>query len=305
MVSKIRNEFSPKNNARNDCTFSSESENDESIDAQTSEASEHPDHQLYIDTSSDTSINYINKIFELVMQSMNDFQSNLQRPLNRNPLELLKYLQNAEYDLDPSSIPVQQSVLPIDIYLNIERNRKSKQESEREQKRKQNIDQGNSADANILGDRMFNLLCEFENIHNKVIFDAVNQALDSFRPYGLKGPPFPWSNVTRTLTYRNNRSNELPAVIQKVTKDVTEWTKTFAGTLPNSEMFRKGKTIQLDDDQLNEFREERLALVLAAEIEENEKLWVDYEYEEAQTKIDISDLIFETLVDEIVSIMAH
>ena len=38
------------------------------------------------------------------------------------------------------------------------------------------------------------MLAEWENIHNKVIFDAVNDALDEFRPYGLNGPPAPWSN---------------------------------------------------------------------------------------------------------------
>lgn len=34
---------------------------------------------------------------------------------------------------------------------------------------------------------------ELENIHNKAIFDAINEAMDGMRPYGLKGPPMPWS----------------------------------------------------------------------------------------------------------------
>lgn len=37
------------------------------------------------------------------------------------------------------------------------------------------------------------MLGEWENIHNKVIFDAINEALDNYRPYGLRGPPMPWS----------------------------------------------------------------------------------------------------------------
>lgn len=45
-------------------------------------------------------------------------------------------------------------------------------------------------------------------------------------------------------------------------------------------------------------REERLALVLAAEIEENEMLWTDYEYEETQTKLDVADMILEFLAEE-------
>lgn len=47
------------------------------------------------------------------------------------------------------------------------------------------------------------MLAEWENIHNKVIFDGINEALDNFRPYGLRGPPMPWSQQTRTLTYKN------------------------------------------------------------------------------------------------------
>ena len=46
------------------------------------------------------------------------------------------------------------------------------------------------------------MLAEWENIHNKVLFDAVNDALDEFRPYGVRGPPAPWSGQTRALTYR-------------------------------------------------------------------------------------------------------
>lgn len=56
----------------------------------------------------------------------------------------------------------------------------------------------------------------------------------------------------------------------------------------------------LDEDKLNLLREERLALVLASEIEENEILWTDYEYEETQTKLDIADMILEVLAEEAV-----
>lgn len=50
------------------------------------------------------------------------------------------------------------------------------------------------------------MLAEWENIHNKVLFDAVNDALDEFRPYGLRGPPAPWSGQTRALTYRYSQN---------------------------------------------------------------------------------------------------
>ena len=35
---------------------------------------------------------------------------------------------------------------------------------------------------------------EYEKIHNKVIFDAVNEAMNYYRPYFfMNGQPYPWS----------------------------------------------------------------------------------------------------------------
>ena len=36
------------------------------------------------------------------------------------------------------------------------------------------------------------MLSEADHIHNKSIFDSVNEALKRQRPYGLKGEPMPW-----------------------------------------------------------------------------------------------------------------
>lgn len=65
-----------------------------------------------------------------------------------------------------------------------------------------------------------------------------------------------------------------------------------------SELLREYKIPYLEDEQLNQVREERLALMLASEIEENEPLWTDYEYEETQAKIELSDMIFSHLIEE-------
>ncbi len=78
-----------------------------------------------------------------------------------------------------------------------------------------------------------------------------------------------------------------------------EWARTFAGALSCSELLMEyGIKGPLDEDKLTLLREERLALVLAAEIEENEMLWTDYEYEETQSKLDVADMILEFLAEE-------
>ena len=57
---------------------------------------------------------------------------------------------------------------------------------------------------------------EWENIHNKAIFDALNEAFDSFRPFGLKGPPLPWSRNTRTLTFKHSSPEGFDKLLQTV-----------------------------------------------------------------------------------------
>ena len=37
------------------------------------------------------------------------------------------------------------------------------------------------------------LFIECEHIQNKVIFDAINEALNLYRPHGKKGEPLPWT----------------------------------------------------------------------------------------------------------------
>ena len=108
----------------------------------------------------------------------------------------------------------------------------------------------------ILEPQMLNLKCEWENIHNKVIFDAVNEALDGCRPYGLKGPPLPWSKQTRNLTNKYQKDEEIPKVTSFIEEKVMQWCKTYAGTLPFSELLQEHKIPFLEEEALNHVREE-------------------------------------------------
>lgn len=86
--------------------------------------------------------------------------------------------------------------------------------------------------------------------------------------------------------------------METVQKKILAWARTYAGTMNFSELLREYKITYLEEDQLNQVREERLALMLASEIEENEPLWTDYEFEETSIKLDIADMILDKLFDE-------
>lgn len=43
------------------------------------------------------------------------------------------------------------------------------------------------------------MLAECEHIHNKVLFDCINDSLLQFKPYGKEGEPLPWGRKNRRL----------------------------------------------------------------------------------------------------------
>ena len=144
-----------------------------------------------------------------------------------------------------SMMQQQQPVLSVELYLEIERNKDYVllADSISEINASYSMDQKPELVENQ------SMLAEWENIHNKVLFDAVNDALDEFRPYGLKGPPAPWSGQTRALTYRYSQNAK--EVLQQVKEKVVGLSKTFGGALANSELLREYHIRgPLEDDKL-------------------------------------------------------
>lgn len=41
------------------------------------------------------------------------------------------------------------------------------------------------------------------HIHNKAIFDALNETLDKERPFGVWGEPFQWKNIAKFYHIRD------------------------------------------------------------------------------------------------------
>lgn len=67
---------------------------------------------------------YVGQVFKKVKDQEDEFIENLSTPLNKDPLEILLHLQNVFVDTElENAIAFQQSVLPVDLYLDIERNK--------------------------------------------------------------------------------------------------------------------------------------------------------------------------------------
>ena len=116
---------------------------------------------------------------------------------------------------------------------------------------------------------MDNFQTEMEHIHNKLLFDCLNEALDSYRVYGLKGMPLPIKNngrIHKVITLR-----DVNRLLAQASQKVMEWSTFMCGFIP----FKEDSFIQvprfLDEETLNQIKEDRLVRLLTDEVELTQK----------------------------------
>lgn len=56
---------------------------------------------------------------------------------------------------------------------------------------------------------------------------------------------------------------------------------------------------RFDEEVFADLRERKLANLLSSEVAKDEKKWLSYDFEAAQVKIDITDMILEDMIHEI------
>ncbi|CAD8085451.1 unnamed protein product [Paramecium sonneborni] len=142
-------------------------------------------------------------------------------------------------------------------------------------------------------------LLELEHIHNKAIFDALNEALDYYRPYGMAGQPYVWKCDAARLQFRKKSLDEMPNIIKSSLDKVLEWCHYLVGFLIDKEDCPYPKMLMFDQECLAQIKEDRMIRMLSAEVQENEDRWISYDEEYTVVAIDLSDLIFDHLLEEL------
>lgn len=143
-----------------------------------------------------------------------------------------------------------------------------------------------------------NFLAECQHIHNKVLFDCINESLQQFRPHGREGAPVAWSTAGRKL--KPSEDFTLEEMFEITKHDLFRMAIVQAGTLPRREFVFNN---HFDEELFAEIREKKLATLLCREIVETEPTWLKWDFEEAQTKIDIGDMVLEALVTETIEFL--
>lgn len=140
-----------------------------------------------------------------------------------------------------------------------------------------------------------------ERVHNKALFDGINEVLTDLRPYGPGGEPPPWSNKNRNIQKKPAKEKfNMDKIFNTIRNSMFKWGVMQAGTLPRKDFIFGGT---FDEELFNEIREKKLATLLATEVIENEHKWLNYDFEEAQVRIDLGDMILEQLVSESIAIL--
>lgn len=86
--------------------------------------------------------------------------------------------------------------------------------------------------------------------------------------------------------------------MQRASSKVMEWGTFMCGFIP----FKDDSFIQipkfLDDETLNQIKEDRLIRLLTEEALENDDKWLNYEDEEIEVEIELADVIFDYLITD-------
>lgn len=130
-------------------------------------------------------------------------------------------------------------------------------------------------------------------IYMQLIFDCINEALNYVRPFGLSGVPDPWISEPRLLF----GEGELKRVHKRVKILTEKWANIRGGIFINDD--------ELEDDKLQNAREERMSQLLCFDVNCEEQFWVDYIDEESQSKLDLADIILDGLLKETVDIVSN
>jgi hypothetical protein len=148
---------------------------------------------------------------------------------------------------------------------------------------------------------LYNDFCTWQNltglklVHSRLLFDCTNEFL---MKKSVKPQPFPWSDRKKTRLSQEILSHigVLPALIF----ELKHLNKLRAGKVPIIEMINSRDS---EGEIISQMREDHLSCILAVEVISQEPEWIDYEFEETQVKLDLSDMVLEELVEETIEIL--
>ncbi|OMJ88191.1 hypothetical protein SteCoe_9925 [Stentor coeruleus] len=224
-----------------------------------------PFRPIGIDMNEEYLLNYLSRLFDYLSPNAQNIENTLNTSHTFEPLDMLGMMQDAEIGVIIEKKPIIR-VLPLNFYIELEKDSTE-----------------------------ITPLQEAQLIHNKLIFDVVNETLFAKT---RKSDPYPWSFDTRAISHK---PVVLTNIITEVIEEVKQLNKIRAGKVPKIEFISNSD--DSEEDIVQQLREEQLSCILAMEIIAQETTWINYEFEETQVKLDLADMTLEELVEETIKVL--
>ena len=214
---------------------------------------------------------YINQIILLIPEL--EFCRSLSLPLIHLPNQLLMKMQDSsDQSRDtflPSNCP---NIIPVSTFKSLDSSRQS-----------------------LFTNKS---LRDSQKAHDRLIYDCLNECLQTYRPYGLSGEPAPWSYNPRCLSKEHK---SVGSIFDELKEKLEKESEFAAGKICDSSFCLNSSSIE--EEGVQNLREEKIGILILKNIEENEHLWVNYTYEEAQASIEVADWVFEWAILEALNII--
>lgn len=111
---------------------------------------------------------------------------------------------------------------------------------------------------------------QMTHIHDKLIFDCVNEALDMKRPFCLAGPPPSWKKAKRKLYFSKYTKENFESLFRTVEDMVVDWGLYMCGFIKDKpDLFLP---YEINEETLEQIREEGLAKMMSIEVNQRRSI---------------------------------
>jgi hypothetical protein len=108
-------------------------------------------------------------------------------------------------------------------------------------------------------------LNEIEQIHNKLVFDSVNEILDTFRPFETSGPTPPWKSFSKHIHFKKASRSNFSEIWNQVESIILSWGKIDARLIEETLKLKGGPSDSLCPD-FEQKKETNLTFLINKEV---------------------------------------
>lgn len=132
-----------------------------------------------------------------------------------------------------------------------------------------------------------------------MIFDSINETLDYHRVGKMNGEKLPQKLLWRDPPIKTNE--EYDNIFKSVKQNILDWGSFMCGFIDNKDESFMQLPFFLDDEILNQIKEDRMFKLLQNDVKEYEQKLQSNDDEYYEVCLEISNMIFEYLIDDLVT----